>query len=549
LSYDELDTLVRQRVETDRLPGVAIALVRGGETVWAQGYGTADIAGARPVTPDTIFSIQSVSKTIVATALMRLHEAGHFALNDRANEHLGDVQIVDADGAPVPATIRDLLTHSAGLPVQGAMPGGQFESLSAFLTTTLKTVRPPRTEIVYANYGFDAIGYLVERFSGRPYGDYLRDELCTPLEMSSTAVGAAADTSRRATGYFLSELDNELHPLAAEFSALEAMRAAGSIWSSVLDLAKFLASHISGDQRVISEATARSMHTLHATIPGATSGMGLGFRVDNSDGRVRICHGGDGPGSTAFIGAYPEQGAGVALLINRGRADSARSTIGNAALAHLLGDVPPSDGARPIAGAARYAGAYESNFWGIKARVRADEGGLSLGVEGGTVAGAGGRTSRLEAAGEHCFLAREGFFDGWHLTFAPDAASFSGGLYPWMFKRTGDAPAVTHTLVDEAAELAGRWQGTVASPLGELPLALDVSDGGLVTALTAHDEPLQAFRAERGRVEGEFDADVPGFGKFRVFLRLAALDGTLAGKTYARGDFGEFEMPTELRRP
>ncbi len=69
--YEELDELIRRQIEVDRLPGLAIALVRGDETVWSRGYGVADLETAEPVTPQSIFAAQSVTKPIVTTALMQ----------------------------------------------------------------------------------------------------------------------------------------------------------------------------------------------------------------------------------------------------------------------------------------------------------------------------------------------------------------------------------------------------------------------------------------------------------------------------------------------
>lgn len=133
---------------------------------------------------------------------------------------------------------------------------------------------------------------------------------------------------------------------------------------------------------------------------------------------------------------------------------------------------------------------------------------------------------------------------------APTNARFYGGIYPFRFDRRGEAAAPTEVVVDEDADLIGRWSGTVVSPLGPLPTTIAITDSAraTVTALSARDAAVQEFSAALGRVGGHFDVTVPGFGDFRVFLRLTVSAGKLQGQAYARGSFAEFPMSTVLTR-
>ena len=192
------------------------------------------------------------------------------------------------------------------------------------------------------------------------------------------------------------------------------------------------------------------------------------------------------------------------------------------------------------------SGRYRSNFWGIEAELRVHEGALVLEVDD--------TKSCLEQVDRARFHAHDGYFGGFELTFEVGedgkAPQFSGGVYPYSFRRYADAIPAAERVIDERANLVGRWSGTVSSPLGPVPVSLEVGDAASAraTVLSAHDAPVEALSAERGRVSGEFDVALPNLGDFRVFLRLHAAGGKLRGKVYARGAFGEVPMPTELAR-
>jgi hypothetical protein len=329
--------------------------------------------------------------------------------------------------------------------------------------------------------------------------------------------------------------------------------------ATVEDVARFLIAHLNGGsyhgQRILAEATIRDMHSLRATCGPRQSGMGLGFRVDEVAGRRLVCHGGDGVTFTTFAGMLPEEGAGVALLINMGRAQTTRAIVAHSALEALLGERPsilrePPPSALPSEWQ-RLQGRYVSTFWGVEATLREVDGAPVADIEGGIVGGGPVTRSRL-IFGEHGVArAYDGPFHGFELAFAPGqgdvAPRFYGGLYPFTF--VWQAPADVEPAADENAELAGDWRGSVASPMGAVPVALAIDGrGATIGVLTARDEPVRDYRGERGRVSGHVDLSVPGLGDFRVFLRLQASNERLLGHVYARGDFGETAMRAELAR-
>ena len=552
--YDDLDALIRREIECSGLIGLAIALVRGGETVWSRGYGVVDLETNEAVTPQTRFAIQSVSKPVLATALMQWRDRGRFQLDDPVNQHLAPLVLRDERGAPSTATVRQLLTHTSGLPADLALPpeANVATSLEEFVGIVAQAERPVDADIVYANYGYDIIGLLLERFSGKSYDVCLREQLFEPLAMASTDIFRPG--SIHARGYFRSAIDGEPHA-APEEPDRGWVRPCGALVSTVEDVARFLALHMSGGifngELLLRQETVAEMHRVHARHAGATSGMGLGLKVDESPRGDIIMHGGDGVGYMALLKACPERQAGLVLLMNTGRAHSARSVIGRAAMRLLLGEDESKLPAPPLAEAERLTGRYHTNFWGYIADLTTIDGAPQIEVVSGGLLAAADRPSTLSKAGDGRYLANEGFFDGFELAFSfgPDgrATSFAGGVYPFRFDRVGDVPPPD--VIDEDADVTGGWRGTAESPLGSVPLTLAiVTDGATISALSAHDAPVEAFFSERGRVEGHFEVSLPSLGEFTVFLRLHAAGGMLRGSAIAQGAFGESSMPVELER-
>lgn len=533
-----LEETIRENMERSRVAGLAIALIKDGEIVAAEGYGVANVETGEKIAPDTRFSIMSVTKTIVSTAVMQLRDLGLLPLDDPVTMYLSPARITNEWEAESPVTTRQLLTHTGGLPV-GMLPTFGKTTLAQFVSTNAKTTYRPGTDMIYANWGFDAAGVLIENLSGKPFGDYLRDAIFEPLGMTASALGNPADGDPRAHGHYRSAIDEVLRTLPVPDWPTVPESPAGGVWSNVLDLSRFLIAHLTGGGGILDAKSVAEMHQLHARQGSSASGQGIGFRVTNVNGYHTILHGGDGSGFTAFIAAHPEEGVGVAMLMNTGGMQAARSIIGTTALASLaepvrrtLGDtasVPP--------------GVYKSTFWEIELEARDDK----LVPTVGLVMSENPTPSTLHPITPGTFEAEDGMFHGFEVTLEGD--QIYGGLYPFTFTRSGDLPGDPPP-IDEDTELVGTWSGHVTTPMGPIPLTLRITSDSALTADTPFAQNVAAsnVRATAGRVEGEFTINSP-VGEMQLFLRLQAIDGKLTGKTYGRSSlFGESPFATELAR-
>lgn len=538
-----LEATIRENMNRSRVAGLAIALVKDGELVAAEGYGVANVETGEKIAPDSRFSIMSVTKTIVSTAVMQLRDLGLLPLDDAVNHYLAPARITNEWEAESPVTTRQLLTHTGGLPV-GLIPTPGKTPLAHFVTNVARTTYRPGTDMIYANWGFDAAGVLIENLSGRPIGDYLRDEVFKPLGMTASALGNPADGEPRAFGHYRSAIDEELRTLPLPDWPTIPASPAGGVWSNVLDLSRFLIAHLTGGAGILDAASVAEMHQLHArqgssAHASSNTGQGIGFRVTNVNGRQTILHGGDGSGFTAFIAAQPDAGVGVAILMNTGGMQAARSIIGATALASLA-----EPERRTLGDTATIAtGVYKSTFWDIELEARED----SLVATAGLVISEDPSPSTLRPITPSTFDAEGGMFHGFEVTLEGDL--IYGGLYPFTFVRSGDLPGAPPP-VDENADLIGAWAGHVTTPMGPIPLTLRITGDFALTTDTPFAQNVAAsnVRVTAGRVEGEFTITAPVVGEMQLFLRLQAIGGKLTGKTYGRASFGETPFATELAK-
>jgi CubicO group peptidase (beta-lactamase class C family) len=310
-------------------PGMSVAMVRGGHTAFSAGYGYADVEHARRVTPDTIFQIASVSKTVTATALMLLWEDGAFKLDDPIAPHL-DFKAVDPAFPDVPITFRQLFTHTSS--ISDAVyddldfSTGDVPSLRDFLmgylvpggkwydATKSYSGAKPGTMWSYSNVAVALLGYLGEGLSGRPLDGFTRERIFKPLGMS--------DTSWRYDGVSDDRLARPYDFSDAHFKCLPRNRypdwPAGLLCTTANDLAKFLASYIKAT--ILKPETIKTMFTPNSVGPAGLSfpgrHQGLIWQLAPMGDRTIAFHTGGDPGASTLAAIDAAQGTASLCLAN-----------------------------------------------------------------------------------------------------------------------------------------------------------------------------------------------------------------------------------------
>jgi CubicO group peptidase (beta-lactamase class C family) len=293
------------------LPSVAAAVVRDGETVWADAVGLADVDAATPASPETQYRVGSITKTFTAAAIFQLRDAGALELDDALERFLPD--------SPHPApTLRRLLAHLSGLQREPA--GEIWESLEApdrdaFLADLgrAEQVLPPGAAWHYSNLAYALLGEVVERASGIAYAEYVEARLLRPLGLVRTTWTAAEPAAR---GYFVQPFSETV--TAEPPVDLRGIAAAGQLWSTVGDLARWGAFLADPDPTVLDPASAEEMRSLQAMsdLERWTLGWGLGLGLYRRGDRVWAGHDGAMPGFLASLVFRAQERVGAAVLTN-----------------------------------------------------------------------------------------------------------------------------------------------------------------------------------------------------------------------------------------
>jgi CubicO group peptidase (beta-lactamase class C family) len=346
----DLDQIVDTVLAEQPLAGLSIGLVSrdGLEATVFRG-----VAGkGRPVDIETVFRIGSVTKTMTALAVLKLHEEGRLELEDPINNHIKGVSL---DGKPGwrPATIRHLLTHTAGIgefaawrdvltPMAGLglRPGQDVPGVDRYHGHLHLDVEPG-TKWSYANHGFNILGLMVEQMTGEPLADHLRGLIFERLGMEHTdVVRSPRVAGDLATGYALKR-KGLTEPKDMDI----AVPAAGSVFSTLPDMASYVAALLSGGRGVVSPSTLIDAFAAQYRPCSTHPGIGWSFFRDEIDGHAVVGHGGGLPGFITAMSLAPDDGVGVVAFTNGG--SQAVSLVAHRALCMLLG-VDPEPKPRPM---------------------------------------------------------------------------------------------------------------------------------------------------------------------------------------------------------
>ena len=317
-----VDQLMAPYDGTDR-PGAAVAVVRGGEVVFARAYGMADLAHGVPNTPETVFNVASVSKPFAGAAFALLAEQGRLSLDDDVRTYLPELPDF---GATV--TLRHLLTHTSGLREFSSVPGvlGRAPAeggLDAAGVLALVQRQPalqfaPGSRSLYNNTGFVLLAMVAERVTGVPYPDWMAEHVFGPLGMDRTRVQRVEGevVPDVADGYLPAEtggyrLDDGFGPYGPT-----------GVHSTVRDLARWMGAFRTGELGGV--GVVRRMVDRPVLADGDTLiyGLGLSFHDDYALGLDRVGHVGSAGGYRSAFDYYPALDAGVVVLANTGALDA-----------------------------------------------------------------------------------------------------------------------------------------------------------------------------------------------------------------------------------
>jgi len=317
-AIDILDAWIERTMFKNHQPGLAIGLVYDDQLFWGKGYGYANVETKQPVTLDTRFRIASITKTFTATAIMQLRDAGKLSLDDPASKYLRWFDL-RYEGAPE-ITIRNLLTHSSGLPrdSHNAMwTDCDAPDWDEFVKETLKRkpTRPPYDKDAYSNLAYSLLGGIIAEVSGQSWADYLQQNILDPLKMSETYPVPKRDDPLLATGY--SQLNDAYERSPMPFFLMNGFEASANFASSVNDLAKYASYHLSKDSNpILSHHTLRDMHRMHWLKDGWEEGYGLGIMIYKVNDWVITGHGGGYPGYLTGFSVCRDHKVGLILLTN-----------------------------------------------------------------------------------------------------------------------------------------------------------------------------------------------------------------------------------------
>ncbi len=332
----QLGNLIEREMTDKGLPALSIALVDGDNIVWAHGFGSADPEASTPATPETVYRMGSVSKLLTDIALMQLVEQEIVDLDADVSNYLPDFKPENPFDKPI--TLRQLISHRSGL-VREPPVGNYFDPSQPDLATTVASlngiplVYPPDTKTKYSNAGVAVVGYLLERTRGVPFAEYMKDTILKPMGLTASSFDLEPEIERRLAKASMWTYDGRTFP-APVFQL--GTGPAGNLYSTVLDLAKFLQFLFSGGRgpggQILRPETIERMFT-----PTPTGhSYGIGFRVGSFDGHRSVGHGGAVYGFSTVLSALPDEKLGVVVVASLDVAHAAVQKITDFALRGLL---------------------------------------------------------------------------------------------------------------------------------------------------------------------------------------------------------------------
>lgn len=304
----ELDSILQRFSDANMFQGVVL-VATDGKVLLNKGYGLADAATQKPNDPSLVYQIGSVTKQFTAVAILKLQEEGKLSVNDTISKYFPRLK----DGGRI--TIRHMLTHTSGLfnytndttfwMHEAVRPSSHEKMMGRFADMPLDF--EPGTKFSYSNSGYVLLGYIIEQVSGKPYEQYIRENIFRPLGMNRSGFDFVK-ASNRATGYYAGGNTEQAMIVDSTGSY-----AAGSIYTTTTDLLKWV-------QAMHSKKIIKPESWEQAFTPFKGQ-YGYGLIMDKMYGQKRIWHNGGIHGFVSNLEYFPESNTTVILISNNMSSD------------------------------------------------------------------------------------------------------------------------------------------------------------------------------------------------------------------------------------
>ena len=338
-AFPMVEKLYRDQAEKYHYPATAFGIVLDGKLVYSGAFGYTDVAKKTLATTQSLFRIASMTKSLTATAILKLRDMGKLRLDDPAEGYIPELKTHKYLTADAPRiTVRNLLTHSAGFPEDNPWGDRQLADSDADLLALIKggitNANAPGVAYEYSNLGFAMLGHIVTVVSGKPYQQYITDEILKPLGMSHTVWEyTRVPAGQLALGYRWQDNQWVEEPLLHDGS----YGAMGGLITSIEDFSQYVAfqqaawpPRSDADTGPLKRSSRREMQhpwmfagmnvqarNAAGQLCPVTSayGYGLGWSR-NCTGRVIVGHSGGLPGFGSQWRILPDYGVGVIAFAN-----------------------------------------------------------------------------------------------------------------------------------------------------------------------------------------------------------------------------------------
>ncbi len=306
-------------IEKNEAPSIAVAVARKGKIIWMEALGWANREKKKKATPQTMYKLASIGKSITATAVMVLVEQGKIDLDAPLNKYIAPQGLRNHDGTPSTATVRQLLHFTAGIPHGWSMykdHSAPLLPLKTFVQRYGVSTLPPGEKQIYSNLNYQVAEYLIERVSGMSYAQFLETAVFTPLGLKHMSVSPEAEKlPDTAAGY-------NQNMKAEVFKPMEPVSSLG-IFASVRDLLGFGMFHLKNrlpkGKAILRDKTLDLMHYANQ-VPGGPPNqrmMALGWgNLDLGDGHTMLLTNGGAGGACSALFLEPSRDIAVACLTN-----------------------------------------------------------------------------------------------------------------------------------------------------------------------------------------------------------------------------------------